>query len=179
MPRRPAGQRVAQEMDYSGDPVHNPLYQMRQDFGKDCTQAVYAAHLGCSKGVVAQAEDGMYPLIPTCYRIRIVDIKAVNKQYQHFRRIRRDIFWDVLDFPPKPSAKDPMTHLLGWFEYSAYQFASRMCIPHGDVHKMTHGARRCTEAFAQALTQIGLPETWIKQFNDGLANSTPARVRLS
>lgn len=177
MPRRAAGQRVQAEMDYSGDPVHNPLYQMRQDYNRNCTQAEYAVHLGCNKGVVAQAEDGMYPLIPVVYRLRIIDIKAVNKQYQHFRKIRRDIFWDVLDFPPKPAPRNPMDHLLGWFEYSAYQFASRMCIPHGDVHKMTHGARRTTEAFHAALVQIGLPETWIQQFNASLANSTPARVR--
>lgn len=176
MPRKHAGQRVAAEMDYSGAPVVNPLYQMRMTWNSEATQRDYALHLGTSRSVVGQAEDGMYPLIPAVYRSRIKDIKLINSQYQTFRRVRRALFWDPTDFPKAPAKLNPMVHLLGWFELKDYTFASRMCIPHSDVHKMTHDARRVTEAFREALLDIGLDEKWINEFTSALQRSTTPRL---
>lgn len=179
MPSKRAAQRIAAEMGYSPDESENPLLTMRLAHSAECTQRDYAAFLQVGRGVISQAEDGMYPLIPTCYRRHITAMREVNHQYQAFRRARRAIFWDKLDFPDKPSARYPMQKLLEHFELADYTFASRMCVPHADIHKLKHSARSLTGAMTEALEQIGLDEIWINEFNASLARSHKPRLHLT
>ena len=170
------GQRAEAAAAYYENEFPNPLIAMRYEHDPEATHRTYAQYLGIARGVVAQAEDGMYPLIPAAYRRHITNIRETNQAYQQFRKARREVFWDKSDFPETPAPKNPMGKLLQWFDLSAYVMASRLCVPHGDIHRLTHGARSLTESTTAAFKQIGLDDTWINQFNDSLRRTHAPRV---
>lgn len=176
--RKSAAQRVVDLHAYSDAIPVNPLVEMRLEH-EDWAQLDMARHLGVSKMVVCQAEDGMFSLIPTCYRLKIKNIMTVNAEYQAHRQAKREFFFQADMFPDAPAKRKPMLALINWFDLTPYKFGTRACVAHADIWKMSTTKRMMTQGLYEFLTQVGIDEKWIRQFNDGLRHNAPSPVTLS
>jgi DNA-binding transcriptional regulator YiaG len=172
---RSAGQKLVTLMSQYSEFEPNPLTLMREDL--DFTQPEMALYLGVNKNVVNCAEDGMFSLIPTCYRVKILNIMVANKGYQQFRHDKRIALWDLDDFPYHPAARQPMVALLKHFELTTHKFGSRACVQTTEVFKMCTKKRTMTSNFKEFLETVGLPNDWIAAFDRALGyNAAPAVV---
>lgn len=178
MRRKTAAQRVVDMQSYSDAIPPNPLVTMREEH-EDWTQKDMARYLGVTNLVVGQAEDGMFGLIPTCYRMKIKNIMTVNTQYQEHRVAKRQFFFQADMFPDEPATRKPMLELLQWFDLTPYKFGTRSCVSSAEIWKMCTTKRMMTSGLYEFLTQVGIDEKWIRQFNDGLRHNAPSPVSLS
>lgn len=174
---RSAGQRLVTLMSQYSDFEPNPLLTMREAL--EFTQPEMALHLGVNKNVINCAEDGMFSLIPTCYRVKILNIMVANKAYQQFRHDKRIALWDPTDFPESPAPRNPMGKLLEHFELTPHKFGSRACVQAPEVFKMCTKKRTMTSNFREFLETVGLPNDWIVEFDRGLSYNAPPAVRLT
>jgi hypothetical protein len=174
MPRKTAAQRFEQALDYSEDLVRNPLVELRGAM----LQKDFAATLGVNKGVIAAAEEGMYALIPKCYRKYIIKLLEVNEEYQTFRRTKRQFYFDPIDFPMEPAPKKPMNSLIAHFSLTPYAFGARACVHHTEIWSMCTTKRNMTENFTQFLIDVGIDQAWQDNFNAALQTNAFAPVKL-
>lgn len=171
-----AAQRLATFASQYSDFTPNPLVTMREIRG--WTQPEMAMWLGVNKNVVNSAEDGMFSLIPTCYRVHILNIMTTNQEYQAFRTEKRKILWDINDFPDSPAPKAPMIHLLKHFDLTVFKFGAKACVQSTEIHKMCTKKRTMTSNFREFLDTVGLPNDWIGQFDRALSYNSEPTLRL-
>lgn len=179
---QPLASRLRNLQQYTEDLPVNPLIAMRTTLG--LKQSEYALLLKVNRSVVSAAEGGMFQLIPSSYRARISDIKAVNKEYQAHRKHKRLYYWDTTfsDWPATPASSQPMQALLTHFDLTHWPFAEKSCVHAMDIWKMTEGATQATQNFVEFLDHLGILKlypNWLTQFNAALRSDNPVTLKTA
>jgi len=176
VPRQTAAQKLVRLDSYSDAIPPNPLLEMREEL--EFSQQEMATRLGVVRGVINSAEDGMFAVIPPCYRRHIHNIMTTNGAYQLHRREKRLFYFDKVDFPDAPAKRKPMLALLEHFALVPYKFGARSCIHQAELWKLCTTKRSITGNAYEFFTLIGLDSDWIDQFNVGLSYNALSPVRL-